>query len=84
MIDLARRHGVVPHEIFSKKERTAEDAVLAQVMAYDIARQKQAPFIVASDNAAQCYDRIAHSIAALSLRASKVLESLIGCMLKPI
>ena len=84
MMDLARRHGIVPEEIFSEKERTAEDAVLAQVLAYDIARQKRAPFIVASVDAAQCYDRIAHSIAALSLKASKVPDSSIRCMLKPI
>ena len=75
MMDLARRHGIVPEEIFSKKERTAEDAVLAQVLAYDITRQKRAPFIVALVNAAQYYDRITHSIAALSLKASKVLDS---------
>ena len=54
------------------------------MLAYDIARQKRAPFIVASVDAAQCYDRIAHSVAALSLRASKVSESSIHCMLKPI
>ena len=84
MMDLARRHGIVPEEIFSEKERTAEDAVLAQVLAYDIARQKRAPFIVASVDAAQCYDRIAHSIAAFLLKASKVPDSSIRCMLKPI
>merc|ERR1711884_401283 len=83
-MDLARRHSIVPEEIFSEKERTAEDAVLAQVLAYDIARQKRAPFIVASVDAAQCYDRIAHSIAVLLLRASKVPESSIRCMLKPL
>ena len=65
MMDLARRHRIVPEDIFSKKERTAEDVVLAQVLAYDIAWQKRAPFIVASVDAVQCYDRIAHSIAAL-------------------
>ena len=84
MMDLTKRHGIVPEEIFSEKERTAEDAVLVQVLAYNITRQKRAPFIVASANAAQCHDRIAHSIAALSLKASKVPDSSIRCMLKPI
>ena len=78
------RHGLVPEDIFSEKERTAEDAVLAQVLAYDITWQKRAPFIVASVDAAQCYDRIAHSITALSLKAPKVPDSSIRCMLKPI
>ena len=84
MMDLARRHGMVPEEIYSEKGRTAEDAVLHQVLAYDIAQQKRTPLIVASVDAAQCYDRIAHSIAELSMRAAKVPENSIHCMLKPI
>ena len=55
MLDLARRHGLVPEEIYSEKGRIAEDAVLHQVLAYDIARQKQAPLIVASVNADQIH-----------------------------
>ena len=84
MLDLARKHDLVPEEIYSEKGKTAEDAVLHQVLAYDIARQKRAPFIVASVDAAQCYDRIAHAMAALTLRASKVPESSVHCMLQPI
>ena len=84
MMDLARRHGMVPEEIYSEKGRTAEDAVLHQVLAYDITQQKRAPLLVASVDAAQCYKRIAHGIAALSIRAAKVPENLIHCMLKPI
>ena len=84
MLDLARAHNLVPDEIYSEKGRTAEDAILHQVLAYDIARQKRAPFIVASVDAAQCYDRIAHAMAALTLRASKVPDSSVHCMLKPI
>ena len=33
---------------------------------------------------AQCYNRIAHAVAALTLRASKVPESSVRCMLQPI
>lgn len=58
--------------------------MLHQIIAYDIVRQTKAPLIVASVNAAQYYDRIAHSIADLTLRASKITESSIKCMLKPI
>ena len=84
MLDLARNHDLVPEEIYSEKGKTAEDAILHQVLAYDIARQKRAPFIVASVDAAQCYDRIAHAMAALTLRASKVPDSSVHCMLQPI
>ena len=70
--------------IYSKKGRTAEDAVLHQVLAYDIARQKRALLIVVSVDALQCYDRVSHAMAALTLRASKVPKSSVNCMLKPI
>jgi len=84
MLDLARKHNLVPDEIYSEKGKTAEDAILHQVLAYDIARQKRAPFIVASVDASQCYDRISHAMAALTLRASKVPASSVHCMLQPI
>ena len=42
MLDLARKHNLVPDEIYSEKGKTAEDAILHQVLAYDIARQRNA------------------------------------------
>ena len=84
MMELARSHGIVPEEIYSEKGRTAEDAVLHQVLAYDIARQTRAPLLVASVDASQCYDRMAHSIAGLTLQASGVPPSSVRSMLKPI
>lgn len=84
MLNLVRRHDLVPEEIYSEKGRTAEDAVLHQVLAYDIARQTRAPLIEASVDASQCYDRVAHAMLALTLRASKVPKSLVNCMLQPI
>ena len=51
---------------------------------YDIARQLRRPLMVASVDAAQCYDRIAHAIASLTLRAYKVPSSSVLSMLEPI
>ena len=82
MMDLAQECGVVPDEIYSQKGRTAEDAVLHQILTYDIARQTKAPMLVASVDAAQCYDRIAHSIAGLACQASGVPTSSVRSMLK--
>ena len=84
MLNLARKHGLVQDEIYSEKGRTAEDGIMHQVLAYDIARQKRASLIVAYVDAAQCYDRIAHAFAALTLRANKAPESSVHCMLQPI
>ena len=84
MMKLARENGMVPEEIYSKKGKTAEDAILQQALLYDIARQLRRPLLVASVDAAQCYDRIAHATAALTLRAYKVRKSSVECMLAPI
>ena len=84
MMKLAREHGLVPEEIYSEKGKTPEDAILQQVLVYDIARQLRRPLMVASVDAAQCCDRIAHAIASLTLRAYKVPTSSVVSMLEPI
>ena len=67
-----------------EKGRTAEDTILHQVLAYDIVRQKRAPFIVALVDAAQCDDRMAHYIMALASRVGKVPKSSVNYMLQPL
>ena len=67
MLQQARQHSLIPPEIFIKLGRTAEDGLLQQVLVFDIARQTKVPLIVSSINASQCYDRIAHLVAALTL-----------------
>ena len=84
MMKLARENGLVPEEIYSEKGKTAEDVILQQVLLFDIARQLRRPLLVASVHASQCYDRIAHATAALSLRAYKVRQSSVASMLTPI
>ena len=84
MLDLARDMGMVPDELFQDKGRTSEDALLQQVLVHDLARQWRRPLLVASVDASQCYDRIAHCVAALTLRAFKVRNSSVLTMLTPI
>lgn len=84
MLDLARQHDLVPEEIYNEKGRTAEDAILQQVLMYDIARVTKRPLVVAQVDAAQCYDRVALAMAALTLRAFKVHNSSVLGMLKPL
>ena len=84
MMELARQHGMVPEEVYSEKGKTAEDAILHQVLIYDLARQLRRPLPVASVDASQCYDRIAHAMASLTLRAYKVRQSSVLAMLHPI
>ena len=55
----------MPDEIFSEKQRMAEDGILSKVLFYDISRQLKAPAGLASIDAAKCYDRVAHAVASL-------------------
>ena len=84
IMELARQHVMVPEEVYSEKGKTAEDAILHQVLIYDLARQLRRPLLVASVDASQGYDRIAHAMASLTLRAYKVRQSSVLAMLHPI
>ena len=55
----------MPEEIFSERQRMAEDGILAKGLFYNISRQLRAPAALASVDAANCYDRVAHAIASL-------------------
>ncbi len=43
MMDNARRYKLIPEEIFSEQNRTADDGGLAKTLFYDIARQTRTP-----------------------------------------
>ena len=84
MMDLAQQHRMVPEEIYSKNGKTSEDAILHQILIYELARQLRRPLLVASVDASQCYNRITHAMASLTLRAYKVRQSSVLAMLHPI
>jgi hypothetical protein len=69
MLDQVRQYHLMPEEIFSERQRMAEDGILAKVLFYDISRQLRTPAALASVDAANCYDRVAHAIASLVFRA---------------
>lgn len=69
MLQQIRRYKLMPEEIFSERQRMAEDGIMAKVLFYDISRQLRAPAALASVDAANCYDRVAHAIASLVFRA---------------
>eukprot|EP00804_Cyclotella_cryptica_P006975 CCRYP_007113-RA/>CCRYP_007113-RA protein AED:0.75 eAED:0.75 QI:0/-1/0/1/-1/0/1/0/1178 len=69
MLNQIRKYKLMPEEIFSERQRTADDGILAKVLFYDISRQLRAPAALASVDAANCYDRVAHAIASLVFRS---------------
>eukprot|EP00804_Cyclotella_cryptica_P016228 CCRYP_005722-RA/>CCRYP_005722-RA protein AED:0.48 eAED:-0.79 QI:0/-1/0/1/-1/1/1/0/198 len=67
ILDQVRKYRLMPEEIFSERQRMAEDGILAKVLFYDISRQLRAPAALASVDAANCYDRVAHAVASHSI-----------------
>ena len=67
MMKNIRKYNLMPEETFSEKNRMADDGTLCKILFYDITRQVRVPAAVASVDASNCYDRIAHAIASLGL-----------------
>ena len=84
MLGNARRFNLMPEEVYSERNRMADDGTLTKVIAYDIIRQSRRPAGIASVDADNCYDRIAHAIASLVFQAFGVPSSAAECMLTTI
>jgi hypothetical protein len=76
-----RKHNLMPEEIFSEKNRMANDRTLCKTLFYDITRQACVPAAIASVDALNCYDRIAHAITSLVFQAFSVPTTAIETML---
>ncbi len=77
-------HNQMPEEIFSKKNRMADNGTLCKTLFYDISWQARVPAAIASVDASNCYDRIAHAIASLVFQAfgvpSTAIETMLGAI----
>jgi hypothetical protein len=56
-------------EIYSEKNRLADDGTLAKVLFFDIIRQTRRSAGISSVDADNCYDRIAHPIASMAFQS---------------
>ena len=81
MLTNARNHNQMPEEIFSEKNRMADDGMLCKTLFFDIVRQAQVPAAIASVDASNCYNRIAHAMALLIFQAFGVPTSAVESML---
>jgi hypothetical protein len=84
MMSNAQGHQLVPKEIFSKKNRMADDGTLCKILFYDITRQARVPVAIALVDASNCYDRIAHAMALLIFQAFGVPLTAVETMLRAI
>jgi hypothetical protein len=76
------KYKLVPEEIFSKKNRMADDGGLAKTLFYDIARQTRLPAAIASVDASNCYEWIVHAMALLIFQSFGVEDTAVATMLE--
>jgi hypothetical protein len=84
MLDMVRKYKLIPEEIFSKKNRTADDGGLAKMLFYDIVRQSRSAAAIALVDTSNCYNRIAHAMASLIFQSFGVESMAVLSMLEAI
>jgi hypothetical protein len=75
-------YGFMLDEIFSKRNRTAEEGTLAKVLFYDIVQQTRLSAGIRSVVADNCYNRVLHAIALLVFCSFGASQEATGAMLK--
>ena len=82
MIEKAQEYNLMPEEIFSERNRMADNGTLSKTLFCNLARQARVPAAIASVDASNCYDRIPHAMASLIFQAFGVpptaVESMLG------
>ncbi len=81
MLVNVRRYNLMPEEVYSEKNWLADDGTLSKVLFFDVARQLRRPAGLASVDADNCYDCIAHPMASMIFQAFGVPISLVEYML---
>jgi hypothetical protein len=84
MLKQARSNNLMPAEVFSECNKMVDNGTLTKVFTYDIIRQTRRSAGIASVNADNCYERIAHAIASLVFQAFGVPLSALESMLTTI
>ena len=84
MMDNARKYGIMPEEIYSEKNKMADNGTLVKVLFFDIARQTRLSAGLSSVDAANCYDAVAHAVTSLTFQVFGVPEEAVQSMLSVI
>ncbi len=84
MLDNVRKYRLMPEEVFSERNRLADDGTLSKVLFFNIARQLRHPAGLASVDADNCYDCIAHPVALMIFQAFGVPTLAIALQLSTI
>ena len=84
MLANVRKYKLMPEEVYSKWNRLADDGTLSKALFYDIVHQLQRPEGLASVDANNCYNCIAHPMALMVFQAFSVPTPAIESMLTTI
>ena len=84
MLEEARKCKLVPEEIFSEWNCTDDNGGLEKTLFYDIALQLRIPAAIASVDASNCYDCIAHAMVLLIFQSLGVDDTTVLAMLETI
>ena len=83
MMNHAEKHNMIAREQYgSRKGHSSIDHAVNKRLSYDLMRMHRQPGALCSNDAKSCYDRILHSIVALSMKRLGIPEPPIECMLK--
>jgi hypothetical protein len=84
MLNNVWKYRLMPEEVFSERNRLTDDGTLSKVLFFDIACQLRCPAGLASVDADNCYDRIAHPMASMIFQAFGVPTPAIASQLSTI
>ncbi len=84
MLKNVQKYHLMPEEVYSEQNRLAEDKTLSKILFYDVVWQLCRPAGLASVDANNCYNRIAHLIASMIFQAFGVPTLAIVSMLSTI
>ena len=84
MLENARKYGFIPEEVYSERRKIADDGTLAKVLFQYVVRQTRLTAGLASVDAANCFDSVAHAITSLVFQAYGVPEEAVRSMLSTI
>ena len=82
MIGVALERKMIPGECFSKRGSNCINAVMTKIMICDESRIHHHSAGIVGNDFADCYDRIAHPVAAVSLRLLGVPQPAINILLE--
>jgi hypothetical protein len=84
MLSNVRKYKLMPEEVYSKRNRLADDGTLSKILYYNIVQQLRRPSGLALVDADNCYDRICRPMASMIFQAFGVPTPAIKYMLSTI